>query len=230
MEKIKDPKTSQEEVEKAQAKLNLLHKRGKKESIKAFFTRGQSSKSWAKQAMASREENIREAQKAKEKELRETALSDDPAKANAAFEELQGMKNPKQPAKATQSGAEQSGAAEKKEEKKEGAASGIGGKIGKWALGKLADFGKSKVNETLSHFFGVKTGDDDEKEEKASVNVKVENNLGNPAGVGGGAKGSTGGAGGGIGEMMEKYADLREENKKLRAEIAAYKQKLAPQE
>ena len=230
MEKIKDPKTSPEEVEKAQAKLNLLHKRGKMESIKSFFTRGQSSKSWAKQAMSSREENVKQAQKAKEKELRETALSDDPTKADTAFEELQGMKNPKKPTKAPESGTQQPGAAEKKDEKKGG---GIGSKIGKWALGKAADFGKSKINQTLSHFLGVKTDDDDEKDEKPSVNVKVENNLGALAGAGGGAKGSTagvGGTGGGIGEMMEKYAELREENKKLRAEVATYKQKLTTEE
>lgn len=227
MEKIKDPKTSQEEVEKAQAKLNLLHKRGTKESIKAFFTRGQSSKSWASQAMSARKENVKQAQKAKEKELHETALGDDPAKADAAYEELQGMKNPKKPAKAPETSAQEPGAAEKKGEKK---GDGMGSKIGKWALGKLADFGKSKINDTLSHFLGVKTGDDDEKDEKdekASVNVKVENNMGGTAGVGGGANA---GAGGGISEMMEKYADLREENKKLRAEVAAFKQKLAAEQ
>ncbi|WP_075062848.1 eCIS core domain-containing protein [Ornatilinea apprima] len=224
MEKIKDPKTSQEEVEKAQAKLNLLHKRGTKESIKAFFTRGQSSKSWASQAMSARKENVKQAQKAKEKELRETALSDDPAKAEAAYEELQGMKNPKKPAKAPETSAQEPGAAEKKGEKK---GDGIGSKIGKWSLGKLADFGKSKLNQTLSHFFGVKSGDDEEKDEKPGVNVKVENHLGALAGTGGGANAGAGSTGGGISEMMEKYADLREENKKLRAEVAAFKQKLA---
>lgn len=221
MEKIKDPKTSQEEVEKAQAKLNLLHKRGTKESIKAFFTRGQSSKSWASQAMSARKENVKQAQKAKEKELRETALSDDPAKAEAAYEELQGMKNPKKPAKAPETSAQEPGAAEKKGEKK---GDGIGSKIGKWSLGKLADFGKSKLNQTLSHFFGVKSGDDEEKDEKPGVNVKVENHLGALAG------GGAAGAGGGMSEMMEKYADLREENKKLRAEVAAFKQKLVAEQ
>lgn len=219
MEKIKDPKTSQEEVEKAKAKLNLLHKRGMKESIKAFFTRGQSSRSWARQAMSARKENVKQAQKDKEKELRETALSDDPAKADAAYEELQGMKNPKKPAKAPESGVQPAGTAEKKGS----AISGIGGKIGTWAMGKAAAFARSKLKDTLSNFFGVK-GDgekEEKKDEKAGVSVRVENHLG-----AGGADGA-GSTGGGISEMMEKYADLREENKKLRAEVAAFKQKLA---
>jgi len=83
---------------------------------------------------------------------------------------------------------------------------GLMGKAGTWGLGKLKDAAKSKANEYTSHWTGKKVFDDkdDKKKEK------------------GGEKDGKSGGGSDVGAMMDKYAELKQENNELKKKLASF--------
>lgn len=84
---------------------------------------------------------------------------------------------------------------------------------GKWAGGKALGFAKGKLNAGVDHFLGTKSDDkDDDKKDDAKPSVNIVNNMG--------GSGSSGGGGGGASEMI---AELYQENKKLKEELAGLK-------
>jgi hypothetical protein len=104
-------------------------------------------------------------------------------------------------------------AAKAEKEKNPSTGKKIGGFMKKAGLGLAKGIGgvlASQGKDGLKHFLGVDPDkdddEDDEKEEKKGSK-------------GGKASGSGGGGGSGIGTIMEKYAEVVEENKKLKAQL-----------
>jgi hypothetical protein len=83
---------------------------------------------------------------------------------------------------------------------------------GKWAGGKALGYTKSKLDEGINHFLGIKEDDDDEK--KTTVNVNL-NKGGETAGKSSGGKSE----GGGKSVAEETIAELYQKNKKLKAQV-----------
>ena len=61
MAKLKDPSTSTEDAKLAQQKLDVMHKRGKMDTLKAKLTRGKDGRSYSEQAMSARKKNLKSA-------------------------------------------------------------------------------------------------------------------------------------------------------------------------
>jgi hypothetical protein len=77
---------------------------------------------------------------------------------------------------------------------------------GKWAGGKALGFAKGKLNEGVNHFLGTKDKPTSEKKEEKKPEAPAA-----PSG------------GGGISAIMEQYAEVLQENKKLKEQLAGLK-------
>ena len=127
MAKLKDPSTSTEDAKLAQQKLNVLHKRGKMETLKAKLTRGKDGRSYAKQAMSARKKNLEASAKGGDDNAFKTMMAE------------------KEERKKNSTGS-----------KIKGALGGLLGKIGGAVGGAVKEQGKQLGSEYKDHFLGKK--------------------------------------------------------------------------
>jgi hypothetical protein len=161
---IRDPNSDPEQVEAAQKKLDLLHKRGKFSSLKSMLSRNSTSGSYSAEAMGERKKALEEAARNGDEE---------------ALKKLELMnKNPQ--------GSSLSGS--------------IWGGIKK-GLGMGASFLGQGFKDYMS---AGKDSDEEDGDSESESEGK------------GGAKSSGGSA---AGTIMEKYAEVVEENKKLKGQL-----------
>jgi hypothetical protein len=159
---IKDPNSDAEQVEAAQKKLDLLHKRGKFSSLKSMFSRNSTSGSYSAEAMSERKKALEEAARNGDEE---------------ALKKLEQMnKNPQ--------------------------SSSLTGSI--WGgLKKGISMGAGFLGQGFKDYMSAGKDSDEEEGDNESESK-------------GGAKSSGGSA---AGTIMEKYAEVVEENKKLKSQL-----------
>jgi hypothetical protein len=142
MATIENPSSKPEDVKAAQEKLDLLHKRSKKDTFKSFFKKGGTTKSFAKQAQANRRNNLFKAAQG----------GDEEAFKNYKEEEAERKKN-------------------STSTKIKGALGGLVSKAGGALKGALGGVASSQLSEYKEHFAG-KSESSDEKEKPAKEEEK----------------------------------------------------------
>jgi len=142
MNTIKNKKSSTEDVKSAQEQLDMMHKRGKMDTFKSFFTPGKTTKSYSEQAMESRKQSLKESAKSGDKDAFDKYKTEKAERTkNSSWTKFK-------------SGAGSVAG---------GIASGLGGLIGGLA--------KSQAGNIKTHF-GGKSEDKDDKEEKSGKEEK----------------------------------------------------------
>ncbi len=142
MNTIKNKKSSTEDVKSAQEQLDMMHKRGKMDTFKSFFTPGKTTKSYSEQAMESRKQSLKESAKSGDKDAFDKYKTEKAERTkNSTWTKFK-------------SGAGSVAG---------GIASGLGGLIGGLA--------KSQAGNIKTHF-GGKSEDKDDKEEKSGKEEK----------------------------------------------------------
>ena len=192
MAKLKDPSTSTEDAKLAQQKLNVLHKRGKMETLKAKLTRGKDGRSYAKQAMSARKKNLEASAKGGDDNAFKTMMAE------------------KEERKKNSTGS-----------KIKGALGGLLGKIGGAVGGAVKEQGKQLGSEYKDHFLGKKPEEKEGGKEDAHGGKEGGGKEGTGH-EGGGEHGGkdVGGGGGGGGDVYKKLFDVMKENENLKAQIS----------
>lgn len=148
METIKNKKSSAEDVKSAQEQLDSLHKRGKWDTFKSFFTPGATTKSYSEQATEQRRNALKESAMSGNKEdFKKYKAEEEEADKNSTSTKVLG---------ALGTGAKK-----------------VGGMLG----GLLGGVLKTQVGNAKEHFMGKSKDADEDKEEKGSSN-KSESSAG----------------------------------------------------
>jgi len=139
MDTIKNQKSSPEAVKEAQEQLDMMHKRSKSDTFKAFFTPGATTKSYSEQASESRKKGLKEAARSGDTE---------------AFKKYKSEKAEK--------------AKNSTGTKIKGALGSLVGKIGGAIGGAVKNKAKAQLGEYKDHFMGPSAEKDDKADASSS--------------------------------------------------------------
>ena len=139
METIKNKNSSPEDIKSAKEQLDMMHKRGKWDTFKSFFTPGATTKSYSEQATEQRRSALKESAKSGNKEdFKKFKAEEEEADKNSTSTKVLG---------ALGTGAKK-----------------VGGMLG----GLLGGVLKTQMGNAKEHFFGKSEEKDEDKEEKGS--------------------------------------------------------------